>query len=70
MAVEKAVASTWEDAHQIKVEAVQEALNALQIQHEKQLKKLSRQHERRVKVCYKDSKYIFCKFSINLQKYC
>jgi len=44
MAVEKAVASTWEDAHQIKVEAVQEALNALQIQHEKQLKKLSRQH--------------------------
>lgn len=49
MAVEKAVASTWEAAHQIKVEAVQEALNALQIQHEKQLKKLSRQHERRVK---------------------
>ena len=40
VAVEQAVADTWETAHQIKLEAVKEALHKSQVQHEKQIRKL------------------------------
>lgn len=50
-AVEKAIAETWEAAHEIKMQAVKEALQKAQGQHEKQLKKLSKKHERAIKVC-------------------
>lgn len=48
--VEKAVADTWEAAHEVKMQAVQDALEKANVKHEKQLRKLARQHERTLKV--------------------
>lgn len=49
-AVEKAIADTWESAHQIKLQAVQDALQKAQLLHEKQTRQLIRQHKRAIKV--------------------
>lgn len=48
--VDKAIADTWETAQQAKEQAVKDALEAAQTKHEKQMRKLSRQHEKTVKV--------------------
>ena len=51
VAVEKAVADTWEAAQELKIQAVKEALAKVQTQHDKQMRKLAKQHERALKVC-------------------
>lgn len=48
--IEKAVADTWEEADKEKVKAVEETLEKTQIKHEKQLRRLSKQHERALTV--------------------
>ena len=50
VAVEKAVADTWEAAHAIKTQAVKEAIEKTQAQHEKQIRRLAKQHDRAIKV--------------------
>lgn len=50
-AVEKAIADTWEGAHIIKTQAVKEAVEKTQAQHEKQIRRLAKQHDRAIKVC-------------------
>lgn len=64
LAVEKAVADTWDAAHSIKTQAVKEAIEKTQAQHEKQIRRLARQHDRAVKVkyCHKS-----CVFSLKFQ---
>ncbi|XP_067936637.1 uncharacterized protein C6orf163-like [Watersipora subatra] len=48
VAVEKAVAETWEAAKELKIQAVREALDEAKVQHEKQLQQLRQQHERSI----------------------
>ena len=49
-AIERAVADAWEAAQEIKVKAVKDAVEKAQVQHEKQLRRVARQHDRALKV--------------------
>lgn len=50
VAVEHAIADTWEQAETVKSAAVQAALDSVQEKHERRMKKQARQYEKAIKV--------------------
>lgn len=49
-AVEQAVNESWRTAQELREQAVKDAVSSIQSKHEKQLRRLSRQNDRAIKV--------------------